>query len=479
MKSKIISSFLSARMGRDYLHFNFLHLGRIGIVIAFLLFDLEANAQDPGISDALKSEYSFSLEQAINHALTHNYAAINAEREIEAAKQKKRETTATGLPQINAAIDYTNNLVVPLSVIPARLIDPDAPEDAFAAVAFSPNQTVNARATLSQLLFDGSYIVALQASKTYLKYYENAKRKTASEIRDMVINAYGNALLAEESIQILEKNKSILEKTLGDTRETFKSGLIEEENVEQLEITLGTVNSNLNNTRRILDIAYKMLNISLGIDLNAKLTLTDKLDGLMSSNLENAMSSSEFQVSGNIDYQIANNFTEQRSLELKLQKSKALPSLAANYNFGYNAFDQQFRFFNNDQKYFNFSSIVVSLNVPIFSGFGRSARTQQARIALSQAETQLTEVEQRLKLQYESAKSDYDFSIEEYATSKNNLNLAERIERKQQIKFTEGLSSSFDFSEAQRQLYTAQQAYLQSMVNIINRKSTLDQVINQ
>jgi len=101
------------------------------------------------------------------------------------------------------------------------------------------------------------------------------------------------------------------------------------------------------------------------------------------------------------------------------------------------------------------------------------------KIALDQAKTLLTQTEQQLKLQYEKAKSEYEFSIEEYATAKNNLSLAERIERKQQIKFTEGLSSSFDFSEAQRQLYTAQQSYLQSMINIINTKAALEKLLNQ
>ena len=121
----------------------------------------------------------------------------------------------------------------------------------------------------------------------------------------------------------------------------------------------------------------------------------------------------------------------------------------------------------------------MNLSVPIFSSFGRYAKTQQAKIALEQAQTKLSETEQKLKLQYANTKSEYEFSLEEFATSKNNLNLAERIEKKQQIKFAEGLSTSFDFSEAQRQLYTAQQNYLQSMVNIINKKAALEKVINK
>ena len=120
----------------------------------------------------------------------------------------------------------------------------------------------------------------------------------------------------------------------------------------------------------------------------------------------------------------------------------------------------------------------VGLNVPVFSSLGRSSRTQQAKIALEQAKTSVTETEQKLKLQFAKAKSDYEFSIEQLGTSKNNLNLAERIESKNQIKFKEGLAGSFDLSEAQRQLYSAQQSYLQAMLDVINKRATLEKLVN-
>jgi outer membrane protein TolC len=311
-----------------------------------------------------------------------------------------------------------------------------------------------------------------------LKFYENAKKNTAVSVREMVINTYGNVLLAEESILILKKNKATLEKTLFETNEIFKNGLIEEENVEQLQITLATVNSSLAYTERLLEIARKMLKITLGMELTDNLTLTDKLDQLSIANLDLTFAKSEFKIDNNTNYQIAKNFTEQRQLELKLEKSKALPSLYANVNFGYNAFNNEFAFFTQNQRWMNYSNLGMSLQVPIFSSLMRSARTQQARIAVEKANTQLKETTQKLQLQFEKAKSEYEFSVEEFTTAKTNLLLAERIEKKQEIKFTEGLSSSFEFNEAQRQLYTAQQNYLQSMVNIINKKAALSAVLN-
>jgi len=440
-------------------------------LIPLLVLVLSTKAQEQ------QNSFNFSLEQAISHALVNNYSAINAGRDIEASKEKKWETTAAGLPQINAGLDYMNNFVLQKSVVPAEFFGGEP--GTYATVAFGTKHSMLLRSTLSQLIFDGSYIVALQASKTYLKFYVNAKQKTDVEIKEAVINAYGNVLLAEESVAILEKNKTTLEKTLADTKATFKNGLIEEENVEQLQITLTSINSTLNYNKRLVDVAYKMLKITLGININDDVKLTDKLDNLTTSNLDLAFTKNEFTITDNANYQMALNFQEQRNLELKLQKSKALPSLSANLNFGYTAFKDKFQFFTQNQNWFNYSNLGVSLNVPIFSSLARSAKTQQAKIALEQANTQLSETEQKIRLQYAAAKSDYEFSIEEYATAKSNLNLAERIEKKQQIKFTEGLSSSFDYNDAQRQLYSAQQKYLQTMVDVINKKAALEKIINK
>jgi outer membrane protein TolC len=435
--------------------------------ILFLAFSLAMHSQES------KQSFTFSLQEAIVYAQANNYDVINSGRDIEAAKQKKWETTAIGLPQINASVDYNNYLKQPTTLAD---FDNNGINEEF---VFGTKQNILASATLSQLIFDGSYIVALQATKTYMSYYENYKQKTDIDVEEMVINSYGNVLLAEESILILEKNKAALEKTLSDTQATFKNGLIEEESVEQLQITLATINSSLSYNKRLKDIAYKMLKINLGIDIENTITLTDKLDDLTIENIAYSMTKKEFNISNNIDYRIGLDLQEQRRLEVQLEKSKNLPTLGAFINYGVNANNNTFSFSSADQKWYDSSILGVSLNVPIFSSLARNARTQQANIAYDQAKTDLFAAAQKIKLDYETKKNQYEYSIEDYDTSKNNLKLAERIEQKQQIKFTEGLSTSFDFNDAQRQLYTAQQKYLQSMVEVINTKAALKKIINQ
>ena len=442
---------------------------KLVLIIFFLVSILQA--QDK------KQDYSFSLKEAVTHAIQNNYSAINANRDVLAAQKKKWETTTMGLPQINGNVGYQNNFVLQKSLIPAEFFG-GAP-GTFVPVTFGTKHNMNSTLTLNQLIFDGSYLVGLQSAKTYLEISQNAKIKTSQELKEMVVNSYGNVLLADESILILEKNKTILEKTLTDTKAIFANGLIEEENVEQLQITLATINNSLENVKRQKTIANDMLKLILGIDLENKLTLTDKLDALTMNNVDLTLLKEEFNVTTTIDYQIGKNLQTSKELLLKLEKSKALPSLGATMNFGYNAFGSQFEFFTQNQKWFNYSNLGIGLTVPIFSSFGRTSRTQQAKIALEQSKTQLTETEQKLKLQFEKAKSDYEYSIENLTTSKSNLSLAERIEGKQQIKFKEGLSSSFDLTKAQEQLYSGQQNYLQAMLDVINKRATLEKLLNK
>ncbi len=419
----------------------------------------------------------FSLQEAIDFALLNNRTAKNAALDIEAAKQQKWETTSTGLPQISAEIGYQNFLKQQISLIPAEFFGGN-PGD-FAEITFNTKQNVIATATLSQKIFDGSYLVGLQSAKVFLEISKNAKIKTDLEVRKAVINAYGNVLIAEESVAISEKNKSILEKNLNDLTKIYENGLEEEESVEQLKITLSGVNSSLNNTVRLKILAYQMLNITLGLDIYNQTILTDSLESLTVQNISLELADSNLNLDNSIDFQIAQNDKRAKELLLKLEKSKALPTINSFINGGYSAYGNNFNFTSKNQKWFGSSLFGVNMSIPIFSSLGRSAATQRAKINLAKAKDDLIETEQKLQLKTAAAKSDYQFAIEDYDNKKQNLALAERIEQKNQTKFFEGIASSFDLRQAQTQLYKAQQDYLQGMLDVINKKAELETILNK
>ncbi|RIV46256.1 TolC family protein [Flagellimonas pelagia] len=431
----------------------------------------------PWLASAQDTIPNFSLDGAIAYALEHNYSAINASRDIVDAQKQKWETIATGLPQISGAVSYQNQLKQPVSQIPAEFFGGEP--GTYQEVVFGQKQSMTASATLRQQIFDGSYIVGVQATKTFLEYSQNNKEKTELEVRKSVVEAYGNVLLAQESVQISEKNKATLEKNLYETKRIYENGLGDEESVDQLQITLSSVDNQLKNAKRLELITLQMLNLVLGLPIETPTVLTENLDDLTQRQIDLGLLDSEFTIENNVDYKMAINLNEQRALELKLAKSYALPTLNAFVNYGGNSFSNDFSFLNSGQKWFGSSILGVDLNIPIFSSFKRSAGTQRAKIALDKAKTQFTEAQAQIRLQLESAKSDYILAIEQYGTFKENLELAERIEKKNQIKYAEGLATSFDLRQAQTQLYTSQQEYLQSMVDVINKKTELETILNK
>jgi len=446
---------------------------------------------------AQKTKMMLSLDEAIQIALKNSYNTKASKNNVLSAKETVWETTATGLPQINATINYQNFIKQPVSLLPAAAFDntssvvetvedyfgiqanrdPAAPEG-FIPVVFGTQQNINASVTLTQLLFDGSYLVGLQASRAYLKISEQANEKTELLTREAVINAYGTVLVTEKSVDILKGNLKILEKNLNDAKKIYENGFNEQEDVEQLEITYGTLKNQLSNMERMKEIAYQMLNLALGTSTNTSLTLTDSLDSLAETHINLELISQPFNLSNHIDLKIAENDRESKRLMMQLEKSKALPSLSAFVNYGKQAFSDTFTFFRGNQQWFDSSLMGVSLNVPIFSSLGRKAKTAQARIALETADVRLEETKQRLSLLAKKAKNEYQLSIENYTTAKRNVELSERIEKKQRIKFFEGISSSFDLLQAQNQLYTQQQNYVQSMLEVIAKKAALETALN-
>ncbi|MFV8280993.1 TolC family protein [Christiangramia marina] len=466
---------------------------RISILI-MLVLSLQSFSQQDTIQT-----YQFSLMEAIEFGLENNYQSQIAQKDVEIALQQKWEIIAQGLPQISAGIDYQNFLKQPVTLLPASAFDntqstvniveqyfdnvnrndvPVNSPEGFIPVQFGTQQSVNATATWNQLIFDGSYIVGIQSVKTLLQISKNAKTKTDLEIKKGIINAYGNVLLAEESVEIFEKNLGNVEKNFNDTQKIFENGLTEQEDVEQLEITKLNLENDLARSRRMLDIAYDMLNISLGIPVEKNVVATDDLNELALKYFDLSLLSETIPVEENIDYRIAKNTAEAADIQVKLQQAKALPTLSAFVNYGYQGFSNDFTFLNGNQEYFGQSILGVSLNIPIFSSGMRSAKTQQRKLEYEQAMLDLKQTESQVKSDINSAKSEYQFSLDNYKNATKNLELSERIENKNQIKFFEGIASSFELSEAQRQLYTAQQNYLQAMLQVITAKVELENLLD-
>ena len=442
---------------------------KIKLLLIFLLFFNSIVGQD--------LPESLTLNEAIEFGLSNNRSIINADREILKAKKERWKTIAIGLPQVSSQINYQNFLEMPISLVPSEFFGGKA--GTFEELTFGTEQIMVGSVKMEQLLFDGSYLVGLEASRVYLKISENLFEKTNLEVKKLIVNTYTNVLIAKLNISFLEKNKIALEANLREITELFKTGFEEQETVEQTQLSLSQINNQLKYAKNLMKITQEMVKFIIGYPAEKKLILESELEDIFNEDIFFDSIPSINQIDNNIDIRIADNNVKSEELQFKYEKSKSLPKLSGFINQTYTGNSNDFTFTDSQQKWYGSSIVGLNLTIPLFSSFGRSAISQKAKISLDQAITKLIETQERIKIEVNAAYNDYQLSIDNYFTEKENLRLAESIEEKNQNKFFEGVVQSFELRMAQMQLYSAQNNYVTAIQTLINKKITLETLLNK
>jgi outer membrane protein len=214
------------------------------------------------------------------------------------------------------------------------------------------------------------------------------------------------------------------------------------------------------------------------LDLDEEVVLTDKLaDILMRIDLDKLLST-EFDIDRNIDYQLLTTQENLAELDLKNEKMKYFPTVAAFYSFNWNAMRNEFNFLNFDEKWYKTQVVGVSLNVPIFKSGSQKAKVQKAAISLKQAQNAKHQVSEGLELEAARARSDLDSAQDTFVNSTNNLSLSKKVYDVTLIKYKEGVASSMDLTQAHDQYLMAQSEYIQAISALLTSKNTLDRLNN-
>lgn len=437
------------------------------ITVLFCLLTINIIAQD---------SQAFSLEQAQSYALEHNYEKINTDKDLLIAKKKVWETTGIGLPQVDVEAKLQNFIDLPTSLVPASAFNPAAPADEYAELQFGTdwNNTVGISAT--QLLFDGSYLVGLKASKIYKQYAEQNVAKTEIEVKENVAQAYYLALVAQENKKILEQTAKTTQDLLEQTTRVYQEGLAEEQSVDQLKLTLTEIENSLTNANRQIIISLNLLKFQIGMDISNKVELTDDIDKLLIfKNKENPLSNN-FDFSSHIDFQLIKTNEHLMKLNWSKEKFAFAPSVAAFFNHQQQNMSNDFDAFSGGNWYPQ-TLWGLSLKLPILSGTTRFAKTSQAKIEYLKAQTQVKQVEQSLQLQAQQKQAEYVSALDIYNNNKEGLNIAEKINNQSIKKYNEGVISSLELAQTQNQYLQIEAKYIKALLDLFNAKSNLNKAL--
>jgi outer membrane protein len=408
----------------------------------------------------------FSLDDAKQYALDHSPVLVNSARDIDIAKMKVWETTATGLPQVTLDGSYSYSLAL------------SGFTDALKEIPGFENANINdfktnffATLTVSQLIFSGQYIVGLKASKVYRNLSELANSKSVVGIVESITTTYYTALIAKESKSILDSSLKTLEKTLYQTGQLFQNGLAEQTDVDQLKILVSNIKTTVSVSERQIELMERLLKFQMGIPIDQSVILTDEIDPLvMKSDLFSATIDS-FNIENNIDYQLAETQEKLMKLNYQAQNALFLPSLAGFYQ----------RYADLDNNLLNDQSpdmFGLSLSFPLLSSGQRLSQSNQKHVEYLKAQTAKEMAAENLTIQYETSLSEFLSARDVYAMQKESRDLALRIYEKSLIKFTSGAGSSLDLNQTQSQYFEAEGKYFNALMSLVSAKSKLESLLN-
>jgi outer membrane protein len=415
---------------------------------------------------------SFSLSEVQDYAVQHSYDSRKSRLDVLTANAQVKETTSAGLPQISSGISYMNNLELTTMLIPNFF---EGKFDEKIAVQFGTQHNTSLNFTVNQLVFSGSYFVGLRTSKIYRQLADNNLKRTQLDVLETVTNTYYLILVTEKSQSILESNIVNLEKTFFEIKEMYKEGFVAETDVDLLQITLTKLKNGLQTVKRQKEVAYKLLNFQMGLELEEPISLTENLEDFLSNPPSSGLSIPEFSLARNVDYQLLKTQEQLSRKALKNEKMQYWPTITAFYTFQLSAMRNEFNLFAKE-RWYRAQMLGVNVNIPIFRSGAQSARVKKAALALQKAESTRIQVGEGLLLEASRAKAALDSARENYQNTKDNMALSQKVYDRTLIKYKEGLVSSLDLTQANNQFLQVQSEYVQAMSELLSAKNKIDRL---
>lgn len=416
---------------------------------------------------------SFSLAEAKSYALEHNLSIQNAQNDVAIAEYQKRETVAMGLPQANITGTFNNLINLPVQVIDASFFNPNAPDGALVSFRAGTNYSSSGTLNVNQLVFNGSYIVGVQLSKHYTAMQENAASATEEDVLYNVTQAYQLATIAKTNLAFMDSIVDLTQSLINKQENYLDLGLMLQEDMDQLNYSLLSAKQSQTQAKLQFDNALQLLKFSMGYPMDQAIETTATPDELV-----NSVGGDSGDIHSNLTYQVMEDQVTLSEYNLKNNKAAYLPSLNAYYQHSYNAYRNDFDFFDNDKPWYLQSSWGLQLNVPILSSGQRYYKTAQAKIQVLQAESSLNLMEESLKMQELQAKNNLESARSSYLLQQENVKLARSIYENETAKEEIGKGNSIIVTQKYNQLVMAQAQLVGSTIDLLNAQLALDKLYN-
>jgi outer membrane protein len=410
----------------------------------------------------------YSLKQAQEYAVQHNYLARNAVIDINIAVKKIKETLATAMPQAEASIGYTNFISLATQLIPAEFFGGQPGE--FMEVQFGTKNNANAQAQISQLIYSGSFFVGLKVSKIAQEMTQLQLEQVQQDVRQAIATSYILCLVAEKNRDLMAETIATTEALVKDSKGMYEQGFMQETDMDKLTLMLADLKTNQLNALNQIRNAYSLLKYNMGLTISDEIRLSENLDVLLMAVDPEGLLATEFNVNNHLNFKMMEAQAGLSELQIKLAKTEYLPVVTAFLSQSQNAQRNTFSFFDFSEKWFPTSIFGVNIGIPIFSSGKRIYKVQQASLEYEKALNTKRQVNEGLALGFITSKNNFEVAVETFRNQRDNYELAKKIYGKDQIRYKSGVASTTDLNQSYQSLLQSQGSMLGGVVELFGKK---------
>ncbi len=418
------------------------------------------------------AQEQFDLNKCIDYGLSRSEALKNARLDMQIAHATVNEVKSQGLPQISGTANLINNAIIQKFILPAQFAG-GGPNDPPVAVPFGVNYTSALNVQYNQLIFDGTFFLGLQAAKVYEELASKSLQATQIDIIENITKAYYGALVTSEQRLQLKKSLDRLDSLLYETKVMYQNGFVEEIDVQRIEVQRNNINTQLSNLQRLETLSLELLRFQMGMPKEEKLVLSQTIRDLAKEELKNVPKADG---SSRIELSLLGTQAKLDSFNIQRYRVGYLPSLYGFATLGANAGGKEIQKF----KYFENATLGLQLNVPLFDGFYKRSKVQQALFAKEKTNNSTSQLRRSIAFEINNAHTALQNAIEALENEAKNIELAKKVYQVTKIKYQNGVgamlevtSSSGDLSNAETNYYVALYNALIAKVNYLKATGQL------
>ena len=410
------------------------------------------------------AQQTWSLKACLDYGLQHFGSVRIAQYQQETANEQARQALGTYLPQVSATGNFTDNLKLQSTLLPAGFAGPEPKRISLG----SKYQTV-ASAQLTQTIYDKAALLGLKAAEPNQKLADLSMRQTKEEIIYNIASNYYQVFIVKQQIALLKDNLDRTEKVLNVLRLQRDNGVIQAIDVTNTEVTYNNTRSQLALSESNLALALNRLKYQMGLTQDQDVNVSDSLLLRQTPQVE----TSQFNAPGLVSYQKAATNLELQKLQLQRIKAGYQPTLSFTASYGSMALGNQFA--DGFRNFTGFGSVGLRLNVPIFDGFQRDAQYKQQRLTILTQEEQLRMNVAAFGLQFNNAQTQIQKASTSIQNDERTVKQAQEVYNVVTLQYKQGTKSLTDLINADNSYRQAQSNYINSLINFYQSRLDLEQ----